>query len=102
MHLPLVHDLMALLHSVVFQGKILQPEESPTFVETWKEMEKLVETGAYERSANAYLTSLNGRHIGKVKSIGVSNFSEKTLDVLLPRATIIPAVNQVCAQFFHF
>ncbi|THG95126.1 hypothetical protein EW026_g6467 [Hermanssonia centrifuga] len=32
---------------------------------------------------------------GKVKSIGVSNFSIKTLEVLLPQCTIIPATNQV-------
>lgn len=32
---------------------------------------------------------------GKVKTIGVSNFSIKTLEVLLPQATIVPAVNQV-------
>jgi len=57
-------------------GKILQPEEYPTFVDTWKEMEKLL-------------------HTGKVKSIGVSNFSIKTLDVLLPQASVIPAVNQI-------
>ncbi|KAG9042767.1 hypothetical protein FS837_010402 [Tulasnella sp. UAMH 9824] len=57
-------------------GRPLQPDESPTYVETWKAMEKLLE-------------------IGKVKSLGVSNFSIKTLDVLLGRATIVPAVNQV-------
>lgn len=27
------------------QGRTLQPGESPTFVETWKEMEKLVVSG---------------------------------------------------------
>ncbi|KAH8118772.1 Aldo/keto reductase [Phellopilus nigrolimitatus] len=58
------------------KGEVLPPEESPTFIETWLEMEKLLKTG-------------------KVKSIGVSNFSIKTLDVLLPKANIIPAVNQV-------
>ncbi|KAJ6613509.1 Aldo/keto reductase [Mycena sp. CBHHK59/15] len=56
--------------------KILQPDESPTYVETWLEMEKLLKTG-------------------KVKSIGVSNFSIQTLDVLLPHCTVIPAVNQI-------
>ncbi|KAG8996325.1 hypothetical protein FRB90_012767 [Tulasnella sp. 427] len=54
-------------------GKVLQPEESPTYVETWKEMEKLLDTR-------------------KVKSIGVSNFSIKTLDALLAEAKIVPAV----------
>ena len=32
---------------------------------------------------------------GKVKAIGVSNFSIKTLTELLAHATIVPAVNQV-------
>ncbi|KAJ3757383.1 aldo/keto reductase [Lentinula raphanica] len=53
-----------------------RPHESPTFVETWKDMEKLLESG-------------------KVKSIGVSNFSIKNLNVLLPECKIIPATNQV-------
>ncbi|KAG8952561.1 hypothetical protein FRC00_006702, partial [Tulasnella sp. 408] len=56
-------------------GRTLQPDESPTYVETWKVMEELLETG-------------------KVKSLGVSNFSVKTLEVLLDQATIVPAVNQ--------
>ncbi|TDZ75065.1 D-galacturonate reductase [Colletotrichum trifolii] len=45
-------------------------------VETWKSVEKLVETG-------------------KVRSIGVCNYSKKYLDQLLPRAKIVPAVNQI-------
>ncbi|CAE6455372.1 unnamed protein product [Rhizoctonia solani] len=49
--------------------RTLAPEESPTYVETWKAMEELLPTG-------------------KVKSIGVSNFSIKTLDVLLPEAKV--------------
>ena len=32
---------------------------------------------------------------GKVKTIGVSNFSIKTLEQLLPHAKVVPAVNQV-------
>ena len=32
---------------------------------------------------------------GKVKSIGVSNFSIKTLEILLPHVKVVPAVNQV-------
>ncbi|KAG8905785.1 hypothetical protein FRB99_008264 [Tulasnella sp. 403] len=43
-------------------------------METWKEMEKLFGTS-------------------KVRAIGVSNFSIKTLEVLLPQATVVPAVN---------
>ncbi|TCD64297.1 hypothetical protein EIP91_004275 [Steccherinum ochraceum] len=57
-------------------GRPYQPDESPTFVETWKAMEKLLDTG-------------------KVKSIGVSNFSVKNLEILLAAATIVPAVNQI-------
>ncbi|KAI5476694.1 zinc-binding alcohol dehydrogenase [Pseudohyphozyma bogoriensis] len=58
--------------------KFLGPEESPTMAETWKEMEKV-----------------QGRFSGKVKAIGVSNFSIKTLEALLLTAEIVPAVNQV-------
>ncbi|EPQ57622.1 aado/keto reductase [Gloeophyllum trabeum ATCC 11539] len=54
----------------------LKPHERPTFVDTWRDMEKLLPTG-------------------KVKSIGVSNFSMKTLEVLLKEASVVPAVNQV-------
>ncbi|KAG8967537.1 hypothetical protein FRC03_009790 [Tulasnella sp. 419] len=57
-------------------GKIYQPDESPTYIETWKAMEKLLETG-------------------NVKSIGVSNFSVKLLNNLLQHTTVVPAVNQV-------
>ncbi|KAJ6593578.1 Aldo/keto reductase [Mycena capillaripes] len=57
-------------------GKVLSPEEQPTFIETWKEMEKLLTTG-------------------QVKTIGVSNFSIQTLEQLLPHCSIIPATNQV-------
>ncbi|KAL1710694.1 NADP-dependent oxidoreductase domain-containing protein [Schizophyllum commune] len=52
------------------------PDESPTFIEVWKEMEKLLATG-------------------KVKIIGVSNFSVKNLSALLPHCAVVPAVNQV-------
>lgn len=57
-------------------GNTLQPDQSPTYVETWKHMEELLDAG-------------------KVKSIGVSNFSIKTLEVLLSQAKVVPAVNQV-------
>ncbi|KAJ7026727.1 Aldo/keto reductase [Mycena alexandri] len=52
------------------------PEEHPMYIETWKEMEKLMQTG-------------------RVKTLGVSNFSIKTLEHLLPHCEIIPATNQV-------
>lgn len=47
-----------------------------SFVETWKELEKLIKTG-------------------KVKAIGVSNCSVKYLKELLLHADITPAVNQI-------
>ncbi|KXN86116.1 Glycerol 2-dehydrogenase (NADP(+)) [Leucoagaricus sp. SymC.cos] len=59
--------------------RIIKPTESPTFIEVYKEMEKLLQ-------------------IGKVKSIGVSNFSIKTLEELLLHVKVVPAVNQVEAH----
>lgn len=56
-------------------GKPLGPRQSPTYVETWKQMEALVGD--------------------KCRSIGVANFTQKTLDILLAQATIVPAVIQV-------
>ncbi|KAG6837829.1 hypothetical protein H0H93_016197 [Arthromyces matolae] len=55
---------------------VLAPGEQPDFVHAWKEMEKFVEEG-------------------RAKSIGVSNFSVKTLNDLLPHCSIVPATNQV-------
>ncbi|KAM0750838.1 aldo/keto reductase [Meredithblackwellia eburnea MCA 4105] len=56
--------------------KVLKPDQSPTVNDTWADMEKLLDTG-------------------KVKSIGVSNFSIQTLERLLPTVKIVPSVNQV-------
>ncbi|KAI0336214.1 Aldo/keto reductase [Cubamyces sp. BRFM 1775] len=67
MHWPMAYDEA---------GKSLQPDESPTFVETWEAMEELLSTG-------------------KARAIGVSNFSIKTLSELLKHAKVTPAVNQV-------
>lgn len=53
-------------------------DASVTFVETWKSMEAL-------------LTSRKG----KVRAIGVSNFSVKTLGELLKHSSVTPAVNQI-------
>ena len=57
-------------------NKMIPYGESPTYVETWRDMEKLLGTG-------------------KVRSIGVSNFSVALLEVLLTETTIVPATNQV-------
>ena len=46
------------------------------FIDTWREMEKLPETG-------------------KVKNIGVSNFSITNMEKLLEKSKIVPAVNQI-------
>lgn len=70
----LMHWPMARVGSI--DGKVYQPDESPTFVETWLAMEKLLETG-------------------NAKSIGVSNFSIKNLKILLEKCTVVPVINQV-------
>ncbi|KAI5468137.1 aldo/keto reductase [Mariannaea sp. PMI_226] len=57
------------------EKKPLRITEGPTFVETWKLMEAIVGP--------------------KCKSIGVSNFTQKTLDALLAEATIVPVLNQI-------
>jgi glycerol 2-dehydrogenase (NADP+) len=51
-------------------------DSSRNHVDTYLEMEKLLATG-------------------KVRAIGVANYSVKYLSELLPRATIVPAVNQI-------
>ncbi|KAF2141190.1 uncharacterized protein K452DRAFT_308981 [Aplosporella prunicola CBS 121167] len=51
-------------------------DHSWSFIDTWKQMEKLLQTG-------------------KVKAIGVANFSVPYLEKLLPEATVVPAVNQI-------
>ncbi|EJD00148.1 Aldo/keto reductase [Fomitiporia mediterranea MF3/22] len=76
MHWPLAVTETGKCTGFSEHSQVLQPGESPTFVETWKQMEQLVATG-------------------KARSIGVSNFSIKTLTTLLEHASIVPAVNQV-------
>lgn len=62
-------------------GKPLRIHESPTFIETWKSMEKLVGPTCH--------------------GIGVSNFTQKTLDALIENTTIVPAINQVELHVFN-
>ncbi|KNE65655.1 hypothetical protein AMAG_09637 [Allomyces macrogynus ATCC 38327] len=57
-------------------GSYADETDKVTVVATWKAMEELPATG-------------------KVKAIGVSNYSIATLENLLKHATIVPAVNQV-------
>lgn len=52
--------------------------DNVSFVDTWKDMEKLLETRK-----------------DKVRAIGVSNFSVKTLSELLAHAKVVPANNQI-------
>lgn len=79
-------------HSVLFEVKLTDEGNHPLFpklpdgtrdiihshnhVDTWKAMEKLPSTG-------------------KVKAIGVSNYSVPFLEALLAEATIVPATNQI-------
>lgn len=56
-----------------------QKHIGPTFNETWAKTEDI------------FLNS----HKGKVKAIGVSNFSPKNLEILLKTAKVVPAVNQI-------
>ncbi|OBT72297.1 hypothetical protein VF21_07955 [Pseudogymnoascus sp. 05NY08] len=51
-------------------------DKSQSHVETYKTMERLLKTG-------------------KVKAIGVANYSVKYLEELLPQVSVIPAVNQI-------
>lgn len=51
-------------------------DKSWSHVQTYKAMEKLLKTG-------------------KVKAIGVANYSVKYLEELLPQVSVIPAVNQI-------
>lgn len=62
-------------------GRPLRIDEAPTFVETWKMMERLVGD--------------------RCRAIGVSNFTQKTLDVLLSEAEMVPVVNQVELHAFN-
>ncbi|ORY89807.1 NADP-dependent oxidoreductase domain-containing protein [Leucosporidium creatinivorum] len=53
--------------------------EAPSIAETWKAMVKLLDSG-------------------KVKAIGVSNFTIKHLEILAAASDVIPAVNQIEAH----
>ncbi|GAA6024304.1 hypothetical protein JCM10207_009259 [Rhodosporidiobolus poonsookiae] len=75
MHWPIATPSAPQSASFAAPSQPIGPTESPTFSETWTEMEKLLEGG-------------------KVKAIGVSNFSIKNLDTLLQTAKVVPAVNQ--------
>ena len=82
-------------------GTALDVEQSPTFVETWKEMEKLLDTGTIHPLLLLLLYQLTSTSPGKVKSIGVSNFSIRHLETLLAHAKVVPVTNQVEVHPFY-
>ncbi|KAK4700130.1 hypothetical protein P7C70_g6122, partial [Phenoliferia sp. Uapishka_3] len=63
-------------------NKWLRPDEYPTINDTWAQMEKLLAGG-------------------KVRTIGVSNFSVQLLERLASTSTVTPAVNQVECHPYH-
>jgi glycerol 2-dehydrogenase (NADP+) len=74
-------------------------DHSWKLADTWKQMEDVLKKGElpilfqFLGSPTSYLLIFN--FIGKVRSIGVSNFSEVKLEEILSTAKVIPAVNQV-------
>jgi hypothetical protein len=86
--------LFMLLDTDIALGKALPPGDSPTFIETYLEMEKLLISGLrIDYNINLHISESDT--LGKVRSIGISNFSIKTLDILLPQINILPVINQV-------
>lgn len=71
---------MYLMHwpQATVSGQNWVADDSIDFIQTWKQLEKLLETRA-----------------GKIKAIGVSNFSVKNLTELLKHAKVVPAMNQI-------
>ncbi|KAJ6457401.1 NADP-dependent oxidoreductase domain-containing protein [Mycena vitilis] len=67
------YDAPSAFDAIVKELKIV---ETPTFNETWAELERLHASG-------------------RARAIGVSNFSIKTLEQLFKTANIVPAVNQI-------
>lgn len=82
--------------NVAEDGKIRGPSEGyPELINVWKEMEKLLDTGTCFVCILVLPARCLTDSLGKVKSIGVSNFSIKTLSVLLPHCKVIPVTNQI-------
>ena len=65
------------------RGTTLELDESATIARTWAQMEDCLKSG-------------------KVRTIGVSNFSVKTLTELLETAKIVPAINSVRIHAFSY
>ncbi|KAF8950145.1 reductase AKOR2 [Flammula alnicola] len=68
--------MMHLPQAIVYEDGTVKTTDSVTFNDAWAEMEKLLDTG-------------------KVRAIGVSNFSVKNLEKLFTTAKVAPAMNQV-------
>src|SRR6266576_4718309 len=67
-------------------------------IDVGKEREKLLDTGTCIvciLGDTIFTTYCITNLLGKVKSIGVSNFSIKTLSALLPHCKVVPVTNQV-------
>jgi alcohol dehydrogenase (NADP+) len=74
MHWPLAFKPGDNLFPKDKDGKIETAKIS--YVDTWKAMEKLVKTG-------------------KIKAIGISNFSKSEVETILKEASIVPAAHQI-------
>lgn len=62
----------------------------------WPNPEKIRETIGFEkRNAEVWRAMEDAVTVGKIKSIGVSNFRPHHIDALLKTAKIVPAVNQL-------
>ncbi|KAK7044132.1 hypothetical protein VNI00_007849 [Paramarasmius palmivorus] len=61
------------------ESEVIIDTEAPSIAETWKAMVSLLQTG-------------------KVKAIGVSNFTIKHLEILAKASDVVPAVNQIEAH----
>lgn len=74
-------DLYLIHYPVNLEEKVLAQPHHYDFLETYKEMQKLV-------------------HLGKAKSIGVSNFTKERVELLIndPEVTVKPVVNQIEAH----
>jgi glycerol 2-dehydrogenase (NADP+) len=76
-------------------GKVLPPDASPTFAETWVEMEKLLDTGSFAIVWGDPDAEVVNPCAGKVKAIGISNCGLPLVRELLKTAKVVPAVNQI-------
>lgn len=63
--------------------------------DTWKQMEAVLKKGHSRFTLGSVTIWYWYCRLGKVKSIGVSNFSKMKLEEILPSAEIVPAVDQV-------